>query len=178
MLNGKCSQWREVVARVPQGSVQGPTLFLIFINDIDTATEATGALIIKFGDDTKCYMVVETEEDRAKFQTMLNNLAEWSTDWQMLFNADKCHVIHSGKKNQAFVYDWGEEHLEVTEVEKDVGVMISRILKPSLQCAAAAKKANQVLGQMARSITYRDKYTFTRLYKVYVHPNLQYCASA
>ena len=107
---------------VPQGSVLGPTLFLIFINDIDTATETTGALIKKFADDTKCYMVVETEEDRAKFQSMLNNLAEWSTDWQMLFNADKCHVIHSGKKNPAFVY--GEEQLKVTEMEKDVGVMI------------------------------------------------------
>ena len=75
-------------------------------------------------------------------------------------------------------HDWGDELLEVTEVEKDVGVMISRTLKPSLQCAAAAKKANQVLGQMARSITYRDKYTFTRLYKVYVRPHLQYCVSA
>jgi hypothetical protein len=178
VLNGKCSQWREVVSGVPQGSVLGPTLFLIFINDIDTATEATGALIKKFADDTKCYMVVETEEDKAKFQIMLNNLAEWSADWQMLFNADKCHVIHTGKKNPAFVYDWGGEQLEATEEEKDVGVIISKSLKPSLQCARAAKKANQVLGQMARSITYRDKYTFTRLYKVYVRPHLQYCVSA
>ena len=96
----------------------------------------------------------------------------------MLFNADKCHVIHTGKKNPAFVYDWGEGHLETSEEEKDVGVMVSKTLKPSLQCAQAAKKANQVLGQMARSITYRDKYTFTRLYKVYVRPHLQYCASA
>ena len=56
--------------------------------------------------------------------------------------------------------------------------MIFKTLKPSLQCAKAAKKANQVLGQMARSITYRDKFTFTRLYKVYVRPHLQYCSSA
>ena len=87
-------------------------------------------------------MVVETEEDKAKFQLMLNNLAEWSADWQMLFNADKCHVIHTGKKNPAFVYDWGGEQLEATEEEKDVGVIISKSLKPSLQCARAAKKAN------------------------------------
>ena len=56
--------------------------------------------------------------------------------------------------------------------------MVTKTLKPSLQCARAAKKANQVLGQMARSITYRDKFTFTRLYKVYVRPHLQYCSSA
>ena len=66
----------------------------------------------------------------------------------------------------------------MTEEEKDVGVMIAKSLKPSLQSARAAMKANQVLGQMSRGITYRDKYTFTRLYKVYVRPHLQYCSSA
>ena len=57
-------------------------------------------------------------------------------------------------------------------------MIVTNSLKPSLQCAKAAKKANQVLGQMSRGITYRDKYTFTRLYKVYVRPHLQYCSSA
>jgi hypothetical protein len=159
-------------------SVLGPTLFLIFINDIDSAAEATEAHIKKFADDTKCFMIVETEEDRKKFQAMLDSLAEWSADWQMLFNVDKCHVIHAGKKTPEFVYEWGGGHLEVTGEEKDVGVMITKTLKPSLQCARAAKKANQVLGQMARSIAYRDKFTFTRLYKVYVRPHLKYCSSA
>ena len=54
----------------------GPTLFLIFINDLDIAVEITGALVKKFADDTKCYMVVETEEDKIRFQAMLNNLKE------------------------------------------------------------------------------------------------------
>ena len=56
--------------------------------------------------------------------------------------------------------------------------MFSSSLKPSLQCAKAASRANQVLGQMARSVTYRDKFTFIRLYKVYVRPHLQYCSPA
>ena len=46
-------------------------------------------MVKKFADDTKCYMVVETEQDRMRFQTMLNNLENWSTEWQMLFNMDK-----------------------------------------------------------------------------------------
>ena len=178
VLNGKCSRWGEVMSGVPQGSVLGPTLFRIFINDIDTAAEVSGAVIKKFADDTKCSMVVQTQEDQQQFQAMLDRLGEWSSDWQMQFNVDKCHVLHVGKKNPEFVYGWGGGLLEATEEEKDVGVIISNTLKPSLQFANAAKKANEVLGQMARSITYRDKFTFTRLYKVYVRPHLQYCSSA
>ena len=76
VLNGKASEWGKVISGVPQGSVLGPTLFLIFINDLDIAAQITGAMVKKFADDTKCYMVVETEQDRHKFQSMLNNLED------------------------------------------------------------------------------------------------------
>ena len=178
VLNGKVSGWRDVSSGVPQGSVLGPTLFLIFIDDIDSATEVVGALIKKFADDTKCYMVVESEEERKKFQVMLDNLDEWSATWQMEFNTGKCHILHAGKKNPEYVYNWGNGQLEQASQEKDVGTVIANTLKPSLQCAQAAKKANQVLGQMARAVSYRDKWTFARLYKVYVRPHLQYCTPA
>ena len=167
-----------MLSGVPQGSVLGPTLFLIFINDLDVAVEITGALVKKFADDTKCYMVVETEEDRNRFQNMLTNLENWSSEWQMMFNMDKCHVIHAGKHNKQFKYRWGGGELEVTEAEKDVGVMITANLKPSVQCAKAAKKANMVLGQLARGITYRDRVTFVRLYQVFVLPHLSYSVPA
>ena len=65
--------------------------------------------------------------------------------------------------------------LEPTEEEKDVGVRISKSLKSSAQCQAAAKKANQLVGQMARAFTYRDKFNWIRLYKVYVRPHRGYC---
>ena len=92
VLNGKCSEWKKVVSGVPQGSVLGPTLFLIFINDIDCAVETAGAIIKKFADDTKCYMVVESEEEKRKFQSMLDSLEDWGSVWQMAFNTDKCHT--------------------------------------------------------------------------------------
>ena len=123
-------------------------------------------------------MVVETEEDKKRFQAMLNNLESWSSEWQMLFNMDECHVIHAGRHNHHYEYMWGGGVLEVTEAEKDVGVMITSNLKPSVQCARVAKKANLVLGQLARGVTYRDKVTFVRLYQVFVLPHLSYSASA
>ena len=66
----------------------------------------------------------------------------------------------------------------VTDSEKDVVVMVTSNLKPSAQCAKAAKKANMVLGQLARGVTYRDKVTFVRLYQVFVLPHLSYAVSA
>ena len=178
VLNGQASEWGKVISGVPQGSVLGPTLFLIFINDIDIAVEATGAILKKFADDTKCYMVVETEEDKARFQTMLSSLMRWSEKWQMLFNMDKCHVLHAGRHNPQYDYVWGGGWLEVAKAEKDVGVMIAIDRKPSVQCARVAKKANMVLGQLARSVSYRDRVTFVRLYQVFVLPHLCYCAPA
>ena len=68
--------------------------------------------------------------------------------------------------------------LEVVEVEKDVGVLVSSRLKPSQQCSAAAGKVNGVLGRISRAVQYRDKRTFVQLYKVYVRPHLEYCIQA
>ena len=178
ILNGQASGWGKVLSGVPQGSVLGPTLFLIFINDLDIAAEITGSLVKKFADDTKCYMVVESEDDRIKFQNMLQKLETWSSEWQMLFNMDKCHVVHAGNKNHQFGYLWGGGDLVVAEAEKDVGVMVTSNLKPSVQCANAAKKANMVLGQIARGVTFRDRTTFMRLYQVFVLPHLSYAVQA
>ena len=72
----------------------------------------------------------------------------------------------------------GGQILEVTICEKDIGVLITNDLKPSLQCASAAQKANQLQGRMSRSFPYRDKYTWIRLYKVYVRHLLEYCVQA
>ena len=63
-------------------------------------------------------------------------------------------------------------------MEKDVGVLVADTLRPSQQCSAATGKANRVLGQISRAVSYRDKKTFVQLYKVYVRPHLEYCIQA
>ena len=173
VLNGECSDWQPVRSGVPQGSVLGPTLFLIYINDIDTAVDFTGSVLKKFADDTKWAMVIESEEDRSRFQLGLDNLMGWSKDWQMLFNVSKCHVIHAGRGNQQFEYFMGGRILETVESEKDFGVLLHKSFRPSLHCAMAAKKANMVFGQLSRGVSFRDRVTFIGLYKTFVRPHLE-----
>ena len=72
----------------------------------------------------------------------------------------------------------GGSKLETTEEERDLGVIMSRKLKPGPQCAKAARTAQMVLGQISRAFHYRDKYVFVRLYKTYVHPHLEFAGQA
>ena len=119
-------------------------------------------------------MQIKDEEDGVKFtkfQNVIDNIQTWSEDWQMLFNVSKC-------KNNKGYYTMDGRTLEVVDSEKDVGVVIHNSLKPSIQCAKAAGKANLVLGQLSRAVTYRDKDTFVRLYKVYVRPHLEYAVQS
>ena len=183
VLNGHASEWLPVLSGVPQGSVLGPLLFLVYINDLDKALNLNSSFIFKFADDTKVLRVVNSEADRASFQEEIDSLFAWSQEWQMLFNADKCKVIHFGSRNQRFSYTMdgyapAGTVLEETAQEKDVGVMVHESLKPSAQVAKAAAKANQVLGQMARAVTLRDKVTWPRLYKTYVRPHLEYAVQS
>ena len=107
VLNGCASEWLPVLSGVPQGSVLGPLLFLVFINDIDGALDLTSSVIFKFADDSKVLRKVEDEEDQRRLQEEINNLCKWSEDWQMLFNAEKCKVLHFGKNNPGYSYTMG-----------------------------------------------------------------------
>ena len=89
-VNGVLSTWCLVLSGVPQGSVLGPILFLIFINDLDLNIHN---LLIKFADDTKLCAKISTNEDIEKLQEDLNTLQEWARDWQMQFNVQMCKVM-------------------------------------------------------------------------------------
>ena len=96
----------------------------------------------------------------------------------MSFNELKCKVMHFGKNNPRKQYQINGHVLEESVVEKDVGIMIHKSLKPADQCAYAAKKANQMLGVLKRSFKYRDTTIWPRLYKAFVRPKLEFSAPA
>ena len=156
----------------------GPTLFLIFINDIDRAVDLTSSVLLKFADDTKLARVVESRKQQMEFQRCIDRLEQWSDDWQMLFNSGKCHILHLGYNNKKHEYMMGGEMLQTVEFDKDVGVIVHQSLKPSMQCARAAARANAVLCQISRAVSYRDAKTFLKLYTVYVRPHLEYAVAS
>ena len=177
-MNGYCSSWSAVTSGVPQGSVLGPLLFIIFINDIDNAVDIVHCALFKFADDTKGVHIVNSKTDALRLQVALDNLHKWSVEWQMLFNLDKCHILHFGKNNLCHTYNINGHTLATVEEENDLGIYVSNCCTPSKHVTATAQKANQVLGQLLRVITYRDKYTFIKLFKMYVRSLLEYCGPA
>ena len=183
VLNGCASEWLPVTSGVPQGSVLGPTCFVIFINDLDEILDLVNGFVYKFADDTKYGRVIRTEEDQACMQNNINRLLSWAEAWQMNFNQLKCKIMHIGRSNPEYSYHMGGYApggtvLKNIEEEKDIGVLISDTLKPSAQCTRAAKKANGVLGQMSRSVHYRDRNVWIKLYKVFIRPHLEFLVQA
>ena len=175
VVDGEVSNWKSVLSGVPQGSVLGPILFLIYINDLDDSITSN---VMKFADDTKLFRKVNTDGDKQHLQNDLDILEKWSEKWQMLFNFGKCKCLHTGHGNLDVNYKMGDTVLGTTVKEKDLGVTISADMKVSEQCGIAASKGNQILGLITRNITYKGKKLIIPLYKAIVRHHLEYCIQA
>ena len=151
IVNGETSYWLPVLSGVPQGSVLGPVLFLIYINDIDLNIYGE---MLKFADDTKVICPIVNEEYGETLQTDLDRLMDGSNKWLMQFTIEKCKVMHFGYNNPCLEYTMGGEKLMMTESEKDLGVVIHSTLKPAAHITNCVNKANQMLGMIQRTITY------------------------
>jgi hypothetical protein len=99
----------------------------------------------------------------------------WSNEWQMLFNGSKCHCLHAGFNNPHYDYFIGDERIETTTLEKDLGVQMHPSLSVSEHVAYIVKKANRTLGSIRRTYTDKSKINILKLYQSMVRPHLEYC---
>ena len=170
-VDGSRSGWRDVLSGIPQGSVIGPILFVIFINDMPLEIKQNFCKL--FADDCKLYGI-KNEDGENSMQSDLSNMELWSERWQLSFNASKCKVLHFGSRNKKDIYHLNNQKLEVSTFEKDLGVNIDNELKFHIHTSSATKKANQILGVIKKSYVTRDAGTISMLYKAMVRPHLEY----
>ena len=175
VLNGSKSKWKNVISGVPQGSVLGPLLFLIFVNSIETVVNSD---VLKFADDLKMFRIIGDKNDHNEFQSDLDRLVKWSEKWQMKFNFKKCKVMHIGREHYNTSYTMGGQTLCNIDSEKDLGVMINKKLSSSEQVQEARKKALRMLGVINRNVSYKSADVLIKLYCAYVRPHLEYCVQS
>ena len=174
IINGIQSDVELVTSGIPQGSVLGPTLFVIFINDLPDKVKTHVKI---FADDTKIFNAIKTSEESSILQDDINQLVEWTQKWQLPFNMEKTKVLHYGRNNSEHNYQIGGLNIEKDCSEKDLGVTFDNSLKFSTHIASIVQKANSRLGIIKRNFSITSKEIIIPLYKSLVRPILEYGSS-
>jgi transposase len=165
------SEQFNVSSGVPQGSVLGPILFLLYINDLPDSIKNA---VLLFADDLKMIAKSSTKEIN---QQDINNLVLWQEKWLLKFNTkdNKCKIIHAGKNNPCNQYYMGDVLLPIVETEKDLGVTISKNLDFTDYINSCINKANSLIAWVTRTFISREKEVMLKVYKSMIRPHMEYC---
>ena len=136
---------------VPRGSVLGPQLFTIYIDDLELGIKCN---VSKFADDTKMSGRAKCTEDAASLQRDIDSLSEWARVWQMEYNVGKCEVIHFGRNNSKMDDYLNGKKLQYAAVQRDLGVLVQESQGVGLQVQQVIKKANGILSFIARGMEF------------------------
>ncbi len=161
-VNGTYSNPVEVTSGIPQGSVLGPLLFVIYINDMPDNINSD---IYLFADDTKIFNNTSQIENVKTIQEDLNKLNNWSKKWLLLFHPQKCKVLDIClSERPSYEYHMDNIKLEHVRGENDLGIFTDNKLKFDTHIGTKVNKANYILGQIRIAFSYLDKTSLLRLY--------------
>ena len=164
------SEIKYILSGVPQGSVLGPLLFLLFVNDLP---EGIKSIFKLFADDVK--MIVNP------FNNLIDDLQFlklWEAHWCLKFNIDKCMVMQIGSCNPKNQYLFGGVPLRCVDSEKDLGVTFNTSFNFKDHVRNSIAKANRTIAWVTRSIISRESSVMLGLYKSLIKPHIEYCSQA
>ena len=191
-VNGVMSASSPVLSGVPQGSVLGPALFLIFVADVKPLIQNFLSL---YADDSKLFTYMQDSQEHqhsiASIQQDINILSSWSEKMQMSYNEDKCHTLHMGanneqhtytlpkvsdmkKSNNGISYTYTFHNLKNVPEEKDLGVIVDEKLNFKAHISSKIAKANSTIYLIKNCFKYLDAPMFKMLYKSLIRPHLEY----
>ena len=178
-VNGSESSWAPVLSGIPQGSILGPILFSLFVNDIPGLLKS---LVSMFADDTKVSIPLSSVDSMFQLQEDLWVLEDWAKNMMMKFHPLKCKVLHLGKNNPEARYymhkeDGSLHKLESVDVEKDLGVHTDKDLKFTAHCQSKINIANKMLMYIKHTFKFIDENMFLLLYKTLVRPHLEFAST-
>ena len=166
-----------MLSGVPQGSVLGPVLFLIFITDLLDNIRSSVRL---FADDCVLYRNIHSLQDCLALQEDLTSLGQWEADWQMKFNVAKCRSMrvtrHQHHKQILFDYSLHNRTLENVQSAKYLGITITDTMDWGQHVSEISSKATKTLGFLRRNLAFAPRSTKKVAYKTLVQPKLEYAA--
>ena len=178
-IGNSCSPSHPVLSGVPQGSVLGPVLFILYVNDI--CDLASPDVTIKlFADDAKLYFVFDSAICPDSLQSCLSAICVWSDHWQLALSPSKCSVLHitSGSTRNLcphFVYRVGQSILPCVNCQSDLRVSYNNKLKFSPHINNIGTKAYLRAKLILKCLQSRDHLLLTKALCVFVRPLLEYC---
>ncbi len=178
VIGNTSSSYKSVNSGVPQGSIIGPLLFVLFINDLSDEL-STGTEAVLYADDTKIWRVINSSLDHEILQKDVDCLQNWANDNLMRFHPGKCKIltVTSEVNPLLFSYSLGGIPLNHTPSEKDLGVDITPTLNFQPQCDRLISKANQKFGLLRRTCFFlSDKAKCRSLYIALVRSQFENCS--
>ena len=173
---GDCYEWCAT------GVCAWATALCTYINDLP---ELIANKCLLYADDSKIIGIIRDVNSRLELQKDLYAVTEWTRDWLMRLNTNKCKVMHFGKKVSEGDYHYELQdvdtgnilRVEESKCERDLGVNISSDLKWKTHVGIIAAKANRILGMLKRTFRSRDSVLWKKLFISLVRPHLEYAST-